>query len=357
MLLVAASLTVAVVCNAGRVIRQVVPYVAVLSSFAAFVAWNGGVVLGLFSRSWRDSCPWVRLIAGIGDKSNHVATIHLAQMLYIWPLFAFFSMPLLLPHALCTIEKVAARGSYAREKRQLMSASGGYATVIVRALFPLMVCVVSAAVVHYNTIIHPFTLADNRHYMFYVFRYTILRAPAVRYLLIAPYMASLWMVWMTMAGGGGHSVLQTGPAKRQLRRSGGRPSGKTQMEVSTSTASSTALILLVATGLSLVTAPLVEPRYFILPWVMWRLLVPAWSGRDERSPEASVDEAENVKGSGDRRGMNAIAKSYDGRLIAETAWFLAINAVTCYVFLAKPYVWRAEDGTVLDEGRLQRFMW
>src|SRR5690348_13193881 len=33
---------------------------------------------------------------GAGDKSNHVATIHLAQMLYIWPLFAFFSAPLFL---------------------------------------------------------------------------------------------------------------------------------------------------------------------------------------------------------------------------------------------------------------------
>ena len=38
---------------------------------------------------------------------------------------------------------------------------------------------------------------------------------------------------------------------------------------------STALVLFLTTCLSLMTAPLVEPRYFILPWVMWRLLVMA----------------------------------------------------------------------------------
>lgn len=45
-LLCLASIAVAVICNPARVLRQVWPHVTVLILFAAFVAWNGGVVLG-----------------------------------------------------------------------------------------------------------------------------------------------------------------------------------------------------------------------------------------------------------------------------------------------------------------------
>lgn len=46
MLLTAVGMVVAVLCNPLRVLRQVWPYVTVLVCFAAFVVWNGGVVLG-----------------------------------------------------------------------------------------------------------------------------------------------------------------------------------------------------------------------------------------------------------------------------------------------------------------------
>ncbi|EQL00149.1 glycosyltransferase family 59 protein [Ophiocordyceps sinensis CO18] len=78
------SLGVAAMCNPGRVLKQIWPYLTVLGAFVGFVAWNGGVVLG--------------------DKSNHVATLHLAQMLYIWPLFAFFSLPLFLPYVISVVK-------------------------------------------------------------------------------------------------------------------------------------------------------------------------------------------------------------------------------------------------------------
>lgn len=114
---------------------------------------------------------------------------------------------------------------------------------------------------------------------------------------------------------------------------------------------STGLIFLLATTLSLMTAPLVEPRYFIIPWVMWRLLVPAWRLHDHEGHSSIVSHlAENS-------WFKMFSRHYDVRLIIETLWFIAINAVTGYIFLSKPYVWKAEDGTVLDEGRLQRFMW
>jgi alpha-1,2-glucosyltransferase len=48
MILAAISLIIAGVCNLGRVLRQIWPYLAVLMAFISFVAWNGSVVLGRY---------------------------------------------------------------------------------------------------------------------------------------------------------------------------------------------------------------------------------------------------------------------------------------------------------------------
>lgn len=47
MLFAALSIGIAAVSNPLRVARQVWPYVVVIVSFASFVHWNGGVVLGM----------------------------------------------------------------------------------------------------------------------------------------------------------------------------------------------------------------------------------------------------------------------------------------------------------------------
>lgn len=332
MLLTAVSLVIAAVSNPLRVLRRVWPYVAVLVSFAAFVACNGGVVLGEPRAGW---CP--EETAGRhadkgrpGDKTNHVATIHLAQMLYIWPFFAFFSLPLLLPSIVVLANALGLAAPFPARTPSETPRAPGLGPRWKRLVWLVYVggtLALSALVVRLNTIVHPFTLADNRHYMFYVFRYTIRRAAWVRYALIAPYTLSRWLVWgattgWPVPGGAGEPAAAGGkPRPGHGPAEAAAPPGEAP-------ATSTVLIFLVATSLSLVTAPLVEPRYFIVPWVVWRLLVPAW-----RQPR------------------------YDVRLVAETAWFAAVNAATCYVFVAKPYVWRADDGSVLDGGRLQRFMW
>ncbi|KAF4974520.1 hypothetical protein FZEAL_8588 [Fusarium zealandicum] len=412
------SLGIAALCNPIRVIRQIWPYFAVLCSFGIFVVWNGGVVLG--------------------DKSNHVATIHLPQMLYIWPFFAFFSLPLVLPHMIPVIhvlirmfktDKVADSGAAgpagsSREnklrKSHQSAPNDGTATStttntalsaplkaiatifgskIIWALYFLATTLLSIAVVRYNTIIHPFTLADNRHYMFYVFRYTIRRANWIRYALIVPYTLARWTTWGTMTGCAqwlfmGHEDACSVYYKKTrqasflshpfwISREGWarqtkagftviREDASPEVEASElkklikamgedpllaslePTSTSTGLIFLLATTLSLMTAPLVEPRYFIIPWVMWRLLVPAWRLHDH-------EESNNVVRTLSQRPSMVSAvrlfRRYDLRLILETAWFIAINVATGYIFLTKPYLWRAEDGTLLDEGRLQRFMW
>ncbi|KAL9477493.1 hypothetical protein ACSS6W_007334 [Trichoderma asperelloides] len=380
MLFTAASLIVAALCNPIRIIRQIWPYFTVLAAFAGFVAWNGGVVLG--------------------DKSNHVATIHLPQMLYIWAFFGFFSLPLFVPYAILAIDAARSvfisRKDKATPKKENNTASQPALSLPLklfafifnnRLLWPLYLAstfVLSGLVVRFNTIIHPFTLADNRHYMFYVFRYTIRRAPWIRYFLILPYTASRWLVWGTLSGctsliSGVHKdtcsayyhsrrpspfscdpfVVVAGaeaPTTKESKEETDKDAELGPLSFSTEPVpTSTGLIFLLATSLSLITAPLVEPRYFIIPWVIWRLLVPAWRLHDHQAREDSLfDGASSTSAWG--KFVN-FCRVYDVRLILETIWFVLINAITGYIFLYKPYVWKAEDGSILDGGRLQRFMW
>ena len=113
---------------------------------------------------------------------------------------------------------------------------------------------------------------------------------------------------------------------------------------------------LATSALQLVTAPLVEPRYFIIPWLIWRLHVPTDPSFDIVSKLSNfgtkprpTDSSSSTEGPGG--GLQEWLHNYDHRLWLETAWFLIINAVTCYVFLYRGFEWSQEPG------RVQRFMW
>ncbi|KAI1746583.1 DIE2/ALG10 family-domain-containing protein [Xylaria castorea] len=333
-----ASIGIAAVCNLPLALRRFVwPHGVVLASFVAFVAWNGGVVLG--------------------DKSNHIATLHLAQMLYIWPFFAFFSAPLLVPQLLDLASTVYRTPPF----QGILSIR-----VAITALVGCGALAVALLIVRFNTIIHPFTLADNRHYVFYVFRYSILRAWWIRYVLAPVYVVCAWLCWGALQSTEvSHSAQEQwirspfiSPSPKTTPRTARPGTGKeppaqghSKAEVEAgevSPATSTVLMLLLATSLSLMTAPLVEPRYFILPWVFWRLLVPATPVLSLFSPSTAVGRSEKSRRS---------SSSYVTILLLEAGWFILINAATMYIFVTRPFYWRAPDGTLQDEGRVQRFMW
>ena len=437
------SIGIAAICNPVKVLRQVWPHITVMGLFAGFVLWNGGVVLG--------------------DKSNHIATIHLTQMLYIWPFFAFFSAPLLISSVLSYIsmpyqfithyigfrrlltssqpkptstDKAASsaesdsdsgwgiksiksrRTSKGKSPRkggvkettttQPQQSQGGlraWQTLLgdltsylirYKIYYPFYVLgtvVLSVVIVKYNTIIHPFTLADNRHYMFYVFRYTILRSIKLRYLLVVGYTAARWLVWGRLAGCSSncstnpHSnehgevaakYINTPFPTEELEKALDKKQAKVEgagIDATTTTPplTSTVLLWLLATSLSLITAPLVEPRYFILPWVFFRLLVPAWPSHGclydnlpffgpvssyphQRQQQQGRDQGRLVCRVLDR--IQTLGRKIDLTLVFETVWFVAINLATMYIFLSRPFYWRnQETGELLDGGRVQRFMW
>jgi len=93
--------------------------------------------------------------------------------------------------------------------------------------------------------------------------------------------------------------------------------------------------------LQLVSAPLVEPRYFILPWIMWRLYIPIRPSHD----------FQNKKNILKKSIIQEYIIDYDYRLWLETIWFLIINIVTGYIFLYKGFEW------IQEPGQIQRFIW
>jgi alpha-1,2-glucosyltransferase len=358
---------------------SIVPHLIILAAFGAFVLWNGSVVLG--------------------HKEFHTASIHIPQMLYIWPYFIFFSWPLIL---IAIINVVIPRRFLPKVFHYRLSnyrRLPGILTVL--AVIPLML-----AAVHFNTIVHPFTLADNRHYVFYVFRLLTRYHPAVKYAVVPVYFLCAWAV---LAAFGFFSspapkvtfaplpteqdtaAPEPEPEKlskrkeKEVKRQQKKQASKQPTTRKTSKSASTkekeqqqqqqqtqvltpeildkiqahvlqrqqqrdqeqirvsyVLIWLAATALSLITAPLVEPRYFIIPWIIWRLHLPRQQTPEVfRRQQQSESEAEPFKA----QIFTALPQ------IMETVWFLIINAVTGYVFLYKGFEWPQEPGKV------QRFMW
>jgi alpha-1,2-glucosyltransferase len=275
---------------------------SVTSTFTARMLWRFRTLEWWRCSRSAISVPLATIANLSGDKDNHVASLHLSQMLYIWPFIIFFSWPLLLPQILDT--------------KTLRSR-------LPRSVVAITVMAVIAAVVHFNTIVHPFTLADNRHYIFYVFR-MLLQHPLIKYAAVPVYFVSAWLV-----------INALGSAQ---------PNAGERVSL--------VLVWLASTALSLVTAPLVEPRYFMVPWLIWRLHVPG---------QVRVENAKTTEGTSNRKNDQAARKqnnthpvivwTLEHLLWIELAWFLLVNGATCWLFLERPFGWKQEPG------KLQRFMW
>ncbi|EPY50821.1 dolichyl-phosphate-glucose-glycolipid alpha- glucosyltransferase Alg10 [Schizosaccharomyces cryophilus OY26] len=232
--------------NLGKIWKKLLPFVFVFAFSMGFLVWNGGIVLG--------------------DKSNHNAVIHLSQMNYFTTFFFFFSFP-------SCFSPLFKSASW---KPKIHSVIFSRTTLL---LLPLLLLIVK-----YNTIIHPFLLADNRHYVFYIFnrirRYWWLK------FLGAPIYAFCYIFFIK--------------------------------NISQYVSVLDFTIITLATLLTLVPAPLVEFRYFILPFLFWRMKVP-WKSKNA--------------------------------WLAEFFFHMSLNTISVYIFIYRPFFWHSEPGS------LQRFMW
>lgn len=298
-----------------------------------------------------------------GDKDNHVASIHLPQMLYIWSFIAFFSFPLLYPFILGALLPRSLIPTTLH-----VPSSNLVLLPRLRITIPILAAMLTA--VHYNTVVHPFTLADNRHYTFYVFRILVLRHVATKYLAVPVYFLCGWAAIVALAGFSDDERKATGDEKdsrkepmpeidRPTRDSASqrtnlvRPAGHApsppspRIQQSTGPRTSFIIVYLLSTTLSLITAPLVEPRYWIIPWLIWRLHLPIPQSPHPFSPLLTGKVA---TGSGTDTSHRRL---FVFNVYVETVWFLVVNFVTGWIFLKRGFEWVGEG----NEGAVQRFMW
>jgi alpha-1,2-glucosyltransferase len=186
-----------------QLLRELWALAAVVAAFAAFVVLNGGIV--------------------VGDKSHHAPVRHLMQPFYFLLYCTAWLAPLFWsPAALAA----AARQLAAQLRRQ----PGRTAALAAGA------ACAAAAAVRWSTLAHPFLLADNRHFTFYLWRRVLNSTSWARYALIPAYLYSGWAL------------------QQRLSAAGRRPLWL--------------LLLAGATCAVLVPAQLVEFRYFTIPFYL-----------------------------------------------------------------------------------------
>jgi len=218
------------------------PYLLVMFTFCVFVMLNGGIT--------------------VGDRSSHEAVAHLAQLLYCAACVLFFAAPVLI-----TSDKI---------KRFLQCVKNHAGSWIIG----IIVC---AFVLTKHFYEHPYLLADNRHYTFYIWRW-FLGKNFVRFLFIPVYLYAVWSI--------NDSLKET---QCFLWR----------------------IVLLICVAASVVPQRLLEVRYFVLPYVIFRLHV--------------KEQTANV-------------------VATELLLNVVVNAFTFAVFLLKTFSWP-------DLAEPQRMMW
>ncbi|KAK7468591.1 glucosyltransferase [Stygiomarasmius scandens] len=202
----------------------------------------------------------------LGDKSNHVPVMHIPQMYYFLAFSTVFGWPVL----------ISGNGGLLGLIKSIRDRMFGS---FIRSLITVVVMGGMCITVKLFTIHHPFLLSDNRHYTFYVWHRIFMVHWTAPYLLVPGYLICGW-AWF----------LRVGREQTMLQ-----------------TAAFT--VLTVAT---LLPTPLLEPRYFLIPYVLMRsqiVDVPRWG------------------------------------LVVEGCWYGVVNVGTMVVFLYYP---RAGVG---------RFMW
>lgn len=223
------------------------PFFLVLVAFIAFVLWNGSVVLGA--------------------KEAHAVSLHFAQLFYFSLVSALATAPM--------------HFTFSQSWSLFWSFWKNRPFSYFQVLISLLAGFLS---VHFFSIVHPYLLADNRHYPFYLWRKVIKAHWLMKYLLVPFYVYS----WLSI-----FNIL--GKVKRKIW----------------------VLVYFLACGAVLVPAPLIEFRYYTIPFYF---LVLHSHINDTRS------------------------------WLLMGIIYIVVNALTMMMFLYRPFHWDHEPG-------MQRFIW
>ncbi|PSN55778.1 putative Dol-P-Glc:Glc(2)Man(9)GlcNAc(2)-PP-Dol alpha-1 [Blattella germanica] len=137
---------------AKNIIKNILGYLSVGICFMAFVIWNHGLV--------------------VGDRAAHTAVINIPQVFYYSLFTVFFAAPHVVFYSkdfiLCL---------YGHKKQAIMF---------------FLICTLT---VHFDTHVHPYLLADNRHYTFYIWKRLYERHFLAKYALIPFYMFGVYSMY------------------------------------------------------------------------------------------------------------------------------------------------------------------
>eukprot|EP00158_Paraphelidium_tribonemae_P006884 Partr_v1_DN28014_c1_g1_i6_m57104 putative adds the third glucose residue to the lipid-linked oligosaccharide precursor for N-linked glycosylation. Transfers glucose from dolichyl phosphate glucose (Dol-P-Glc) onto the lipid-linked oligosaccharide Glc(2)Man(9)GlcNAc(2)-PP-Dol len=237
--------------NRRMVLGIVSPYAVIVASFVAYIhVFNNGSIV-------------------LGDKSNHRAGLHLPQLFY----FSVFA--------------VGAGGWAFIDISFVLKQYFG--SVLSRPVSTSISYIFCAWIVYTFTVEHPFLLADNRHYTFYLWRRVYQRWYPIRFLLIPLYhicFRSINGLFLSADCGILNVLDQAG--------------------------------FWLCTSLVLIPSPLIEFRYFMVPWLIFRLRIRI---HDKRA------------------------------LVMESLTWMISNALLLFIYLRRPFVYRGAEG---DE--IGRFM-
>ena len=203
------AMATATITGLRRVFWFALPYGIVVYLFAIFLYWNGGIV--------------------VGDRTSHVASFHLMQMLY----FYVFVLAMGLPHFVNPSNLRTSIGRILRLGIQLI------------LLIPLIVSVLFLIIKNY-TIIHPYLRDDNRHFTFYIWRKFFAQNRLMKYAWIPVYPIAALLLHVRANEEQVGAKSRVGALLWQLG-------------------------FLLCTALCIVPQRLVEFRYFVVPYMLLRL--------------------------------------------------------------------------------------
>ena len=226
-----------------QILLNVWPYCIVFLAFVIFLWINDGIV--------------------VGARHDHEVRLHFPQLFYYAVFTVFFAAVYMV-----SLQNVVSFLQFV--KRHL--------------IFSIFLLLSSCCVIWRFTYAHPYVLADNRHFTFYIWSRLFAKHPLMRYAFAPVYLFS------------GYLILHTLALQRNFLWCTGY------------------VVTVIAL---LVPSTLLEFRYFIVPYVIFRLNIPVASLR---------------------------------QLVVEMCIYASINMLTIYIFLHRPFQWKSEVS-------LQRFMW
>ncbi|KAG8439899.1 hypothetical protein GDO86_005892 [Hymenochirus boettgeri] len=198
----------------------------------------------------------------VGDKTSHEVCINFPQLFYFFGFTLIFSFP-----HLVSVQKLTDFIKSVWRRPFLYIALAGISVILIWKF----------------TYVHKYLVADNRHYTFYVWKKIFQRHELIKYLLVSAYLFAAWSFTDSLKGKSVFWILMF------------------------------FFCLLAAT----VPQKLLEFRYFIVPYLIFRLNIPIPS---------SI------------------------RLLLELLVYILVNVFTFYLFLHKTFRWPDNEET-------QRFMW